>query len=159
MRFKLQRGFTLIELLVVIAIIGVLSSILMVNFIGVKARARDVQRKTSIRMIQAALEQYRADAGSYKDTSLPGCNASFEYTSGGSVTVYIKQMPCDPSLVTQPYFYNPESGVKPTKYCLRTCLENTGDQLTDVKRGFSDASCPTTPTACPSGAAYTITNP
>src|SRR5690348_7093470 len=60
-----QKGFTLVELLIVIAIIGILSTLLMTNFIGVRQRARDAQRKADVRQIQSALELYRADNGSY----------------------------------------------------------------------------------------------
>ncbi len=60
-----QKGFTLIELLVVIAIIGILSSVLMVNFIGVRQRARDAQRKTHLKQLQSAFEVYRSDNGHY----------------------------------------------------------------------------------------------
>ncbi|MDP2672104.1 MAG: type II secretion system protein, partial [Candidatus Daviesbacteria bacterium] len=50
------RGFTLIELLVAIAIIGILSSFLLSNFVGVRQRARDGVRKSDLRQIQSALE-------------------------------------------------------------------------------------------------------
>lgn len=67
---QLRKGFTLIELLVVIAIIGILASVLLVNFIGVRQRARDAQRKTQIKQIQSAFEVYRSDKGQYP--CLPG---------------------------------------------------------------------------------------
>ena len=64
-------GFTLIELLVVIAIIGILTTFLVANFVGVKSRARDGQRKSDLRNIQAALEIYRSDKSVYP-SSIPG---------------------------------------------------------------------------------------
>ena len=57
----LKKGFTLVELLIVVAIIGILSTLLMANFIGVRQRARDAQRKADLRQIQSALELYRSD--------------------------------------------------------------------------------------------------
>src|SRR5437588_640087 len=70
-----SKGFTLIELLVVIAIIGILATIVMVNVLSVRSRARDTQRKSDIRQIQSALELYRADQGSYPN-GLPACNSA-----------------------------------------------------------------------------------
>jgi type II secretion system protein G len=72
---SLENGFTLIELLVVIAIIGILTSVLMVNFIGVRQRARDAQRKTQIKQLQAAFEVYRSDKGQYPCFS-GGCDVN-----------------------------------------------------------------------------------
>ena len=42
---KSQSAFTLIELLVVISIIGALATIFIANFMGIRERARDSQRK------------------------------------------------------------------------------------------------------------------
>src|SRR5579872_5421721 len=60
-----NKGFTLIELLIVLAIIGVLTGLLLANFIGVRERARDAQRKSDVKQIQTALELYRQDNGTY----------------------------------------------------------------------------------------------
>src|SRR3990167_9460895 len=68
------RGFTLIELLVVIAIVGLMSGFLVANFIGIKQRARDGQRKSDLRQIQAALELYRSDNASYPKEVADGVN-------------------------------------------------------------------------------------
>jgi prepilin-type N-terminal cleavage/methylation domain-containing protein len=59
------RGFTLIELLVVIGIIGVLSSIAVVSFSGVRERARDTKRVSDITSIQKALALYESTEFSY----------------------------------------------------------------------------------------------
>ena len=67
------KGFTLIELLVAISIIGVLSSFLLANFVGIRQRARDGVRKSDLRQIQSALELYRSDQSKYPDSPLPGC--------------------------------------------------------------------------------------
>ncbi len=117
-----QKGFTLIELLVVIAIIGVLSSLLMANFIGIRQRARDGQRKSDIRQIQSAVELYRADNGLYPDTNtFPiacGENAPFIFEG----VTYMKNIPCDP-LTDDAYVYVGNA----SNYCVRSCLENTND--------------------------------
>lgn len=147
-----QKGFTLIELLIVVAIIGILSTLLMSNFIGVRQRARDGQRKADLSQMQAALEQYRADVGSYP-SSVPSC--------GGQVAnagvIYMQKIPCDPSGGTyynsgSYYFYGSGSS-----YTITACLENTNDS-----QGTSTA-----PTGNPSGCTtnngsgfyYTVANP
>jgi|SRR3989344_5474436 len=122
---KNKNGFTLIELLIVVAIVGVLASLLMVNFVGIRQRARDAQRKSDIRQIQSALEMYRADQGSYP-TSLSSCSSSL---MGGSPEItYMQKIPCDP-LNTGKYVYTySSSGVT---YSLFSCLENINDSQKD----------------------------
>src|SRR5579885_2349137 len=93
---KKQGGFTLIELLIVIAIIGILSTLLTTNFIGVRQRARDGKRKADLSQIQAALEQYRADQGAYPAT-LPSCTtAPPAFQNASQTTTYMQKIPCDP---------------------------------------------------------------
>lgn len=55
-----QKGFTLIELLIVIGIIGVLLAAGATSYTGTQAKARDTRRRTDIKEIQHALEQYYA---------------------------------------------------------------------------------------------------
>src|SRR6476660_8938524 len=61
----IQRGFTLTELLVVIAIIAILSTFSISNFLTVRSRARDAQRKVDLKQLQSSLELYRSDQGAY----------------------------------------------------------------------------------------------
>jgi type II secretion system protein G len=120
---RLHRGFTLIELLIVIAIIGILSTVLMVNFIGIRERARDARRKSDLRQIQQALELYKADVGDY-----PGTISCGGQIINGS-TVYMTKVPADPS--TGCYGYEkPGEGNPPAPYTLYACLENTSDSDT-----------------------------
>lgn len=130
-------GFTLIELLIVIAIIGILSTLLMANFIGVRQRARDAQRKSDIRQLQAALELYRADTGQYPaggtTTSLnsTACTTSnaFTYTNAsGQTSTYMSLIPCD-SLGSTSWFNNGNYYYSSTgsTYVLIACLENSAD--------------------------------
>lgn len=140
-------GFTLIELLIVIAIIGVLMSIATVNFIVVRQRSRDAQRKTDLIQIQSALEFYRTDSGIYPDTtqfSAAQCGQPFM----NGTAVYMKKIPCDP-LTKTAYQYIPDS--TGTTYTLYACLENTGD--TDK------ATYPGSGTECDSNAYFAVTNP
>lgn len=116
------NGFTLIELLVVIVIIGILSAFLVANFIGVRQRARDAQRKVDLRQIQSALEIYRADNGSYP-TSFAVCGSLF----ASSGITYMQKIPCDPSL-NNSYNYSSDG----TVYSLVACLENNQDSQKDT---------------------------
>jgi prepilin-type N-terminal cleavage/methylation domain-containing protein len=109
-----QLGFTLIELLIVISIIGMISALLMVNVIGAQQRSRDAQRKSGLKQIQAALEQYKNDNGHYPCSSpSAGWQYSYQslwitdYASGGTgcgvngsdmtlSPTYISHVPVDP---------------------------------------------------------------
>ena len=129
-------GFTLIELLIVIAIIGILSTLLMANFIGVRQRARDAQRKSDIRQLQSALELYRADTGQYpaggtttslNSTACPTSNAFVYKNTSGQTSTYMSLIPCDPlgtSWFNGGNYYYTSTG---TTYVLVTCLENSSD--------------------------------
>jgi type II secretion system protein G len=154
---KINKGFTLIELLIVIAIIGVLATLLMANFIGVRQRARDAQRKSDARQIQAALEIYRSDNQAYPpvgsgDGNLPGttsCKASLKSPDHNST--YMASIPCDPTggsyIYTYPY-PNPTSA----GYKLVACLENGSDSQKDLSG--KDASCPAA-----ANASFTVYSP
>jgi type II secretion system protein G len=142
-----RKGFTLIELLIAIAIISILSGMLMVNFIGQRERVRDGRRKSDLRQIQAALEFYRSDNGSYPASTVftvPGCDHSFQNPPANNVT-YMAKIPCDPSTETL-YNYAP-NGVGNSGYSITACLENVNDSEKD----------PTAQAGC--GVSYTLQNP
>lgn len=128
-----RRGFTLIELLIVVAIIGILATFLMVNFIGVRQRARDAQRKADLRQIQAALELYRADNSQYPDQASVVCGGPISSAGG---TTYMKSVPCDP--IGLLYYYTPSPDF--SSYTLTACLENTADPQQDQP---ADGACNT----------------
>ncbi len=118
----MNKGFTLIELLIVIAIIGVLTTIASVNFIGIRERARDAQRKSDLAQIQTALELYRTDRGLYPELAeYPGCDDPIQ----SQTSVYLKNTPCDPES-GDPYDYRPSA--TQADYTLSTCLENENDK-------------------------------
>jgi general secretion pathway protein G len=145
-----QKGFTLIELLVVIVIIGILSSFLLANFVGIKQRARDGTRKSDLRQIQAALELYRSDQGAYPLTAgFLGCNNAL---ASGNVT-YMAKIPCDPTN-TGKYVYGYASNG--STYDLAACLENVNDSQRD------NPINPTHASDCDGGTtnwSYTLHNP
>jgi len=137
-----KKGFTLIELLVAISIIGVLSSFLLVNFIGVRQRSRDGVRKSDLRQIQSALELYRADQGNYP-SSLPGCGSSL--ITGEAI--YMQKIPCDPSGGAA-YTYSAPGN---TSHSIIACLENENDSQLDIPK----TNCPDSTTLWK----YTLQNP
>ncbi len=150
-----RKGFTLIELLVVIAIIGILSSFLLANFIGVRQRARDGVRKSDLRQIQSALELYRSDIGSYPSSVPNSTNGSclsslLSDPVNCSSTVYMKKVPVDPSTVTA-YAYS--FGVGNTTYSLIACLENDKDPQLDNFPTPTHTNCNSTTWR------YTLQNP
>ena len=60
-----QKGFTLIELLVVIAIIGILSTVAMTSLNGARKKSRDAVRKSDMKQISSAMEQYYLEHNTY----------------------------------------------------------------------------------------------
>lgn len=60
-----QRGFTIIELLIVIAIIAILAGLVLNNFQGAQAKARDTQRVTDTNNVHSKLEEYYNENGAY----------------------------------------------------------------------------------------------
>lgn len=120
-----QPGFTLIELLVVIAVIGILSSLIVVNFNAARERARDVERKSDLDQMKKALRLYYNDNNEYPDpTIFPNWGLPFE-SSGREVT-YMSVLPEDPKPGVD-YLYDqvPADG---QTFCLRAILENKSDQ-------------------------------
>ena len=127
--FSFQKGFTLIELLVAISIIGVLSSFLLANFVGIRQRARDGVRKSDLRQIQSALELYRSDQGSYPSAPLPSCGSPLQDGSTPPI-VYVRKIPCDPSSADV-YVYSAPGN---TSYSIIACLENGNDAQLDIPK-------------------------
>ena len=62
---KRSEGFTIVELLIVIIIIGILATLVVVQFTNQQKKARDTKRKTDIGAIQTHLEAYYAENGKY----------------------------------------------------------------------------------------------
>ncbi|MFI5265216.1 MAG: type II secretion system protein [Candidatus Levyibacteriota bacterium] len=141
-RSKKERsiGFTLIELIVVIAVIGILGVVLItiLNPAAQIRKSRDSVRKTALKQIQSALEQYFNDTGGYPTTSCfsgtAGCwTVGAGSFLGASAATYMPSLPQDPiqsgadcttSSSYGYYYYTPDSG---KTYQLITRLENTSD--------------------------------
>jgi type II secretory pathway pseudopilin PulG len=91
-------AFSAIELLVVCAVIGILAVLIVINMGASRKRAQDSNRKSSIASYRTAIEQYRADRGTYfiYSVKLGGCpgDGNIKCTDGdvGS-TLAIKTQP------------------------------------------------------------------
>ena len=82
-KIKNESGFSLIELLVVISIIGVLTAVLMINFVGARERSRDSQKIQDLNNLKNALRMYYNDNQSYPaDKYVILGNGFTGYTSG-----------------------------------------------------------------------------
>jgi len=64
-QLKQARGFTLIELLVVLAIIGTLLTLAVPSYIQHLDRSREVVLQENLSVMRQAIEQYRADTGTW----------------------------------------------------------------------------------------------
>lgn len=135
-----KNGFTLLELIVVMAIIGILSTMIIGNFVTSQMRARDTKRKNDLTQIQRALEQYINDHGTYplsSDTTnggtIVGCGANAqapescawgsEFSLGNPKTIYMIELPEDTRAGTQ-YVYRSQG----TRYQIYMGLENEEDK-------------------------------
>lgn len=126
-------GFTLIELLTAIGIISLMFAF-MLSFIDPVLqlkKARDGVRKSDLKQMQAALEMYRADMGSYpaasaSDALQPNCGTT-SLGNASCTVIYLQKIPKDPNTATD-YKYKANG----TAYCIRSCLENTKDSQRDL---------------------------
>lgn len=149
-----SESFTLIELLIVIAIIGILSALLIPNYMGVRERARDTQRKSDLKNIQTALEMYKSDQNppAYPDPDLPAAGSCWSSGPGCTENIYMNKVPGDPNRTSKDYYYDVDNTT--LTYTLCTCLENVADP--DALSGDCDV---VNYTCTPSGKYYQLTQP
>jgi prepilin-type N-terminal cleavage/methylation domain-containing protein len=141
----IKQGFTIIELLIVIAIIAILALLVLNNFQGAQAKARDTQRRTDMNNVHGKLEEYYNETGGYPNenlttTLLAGMDAgSIEDADGDSMafTFSTGTTPVDPTTDNQnEYAYaawgcsaatttptTPTTPTSCTKYVLETFIE------------------------------------
>lgn len=140
---KHSQGFSLLELLVVISIIGILVSIGTVAFTTAQQKSRDSRRRSDVKAMQDAFEQYKADTGTY-DT----CSAMASYDAG-SGPIMPGGLPADPKN-SGDYIYNTSTGCSADTYCVCAFLES----------GTGNADAPTAATCSynSGGPYYCLTN-
>lgn len=125
---RIKNAFTLVELLVVISVIGVLTGILLPNFVSSRERARDAKRKQDLADIKSALRMYYNDNQSYPP--LGGLSAISPD--------YIQTLPIDPATEDD---YGYCVSVDGDKFALYTMLENTADQSINADNGECVSVC------------------
>lgn len=134
-----RNGFTLIEILVVMLLIAILATIGAGSFISSQQKGRDSRRKSDLKQISIGLEAYFNDTGTYPTSSaqgeIIGCAGGTVCSWGGEFsdavgTVYMVQIPEDPSRNMDYYYYSPTG----EWYQIYTRLENVYDRdvVTDV---------------------------
>lgn len=145
---KPKKGFTLIELIIVIAIIGVLTALIMPNFMAGRIRARDSAKKTDARSVKQAIQMYYNDYQAYPDDA--SSNTDIDCDSGAGVSAcgdsftvseatYMKQLPTS----FRYYEDNANDG-----YLLQVTLENASDEDMINSRTTCAQECTNTGSAC-----------
>lgn len=163
----MKKGFTLIELLVVIAIIAVIVAFSVTNYVGIRARAKDVKKKTELIGVKNALRLYYTDFNIYPGpattttnnfngcgTASPPaascastCSGKFAWGTTGCDTVLMKQLP--PST---DYTWSYRQMASGDDFCLWVSLENVSDA--DVVK--SQAKCSTSCSAVVPSTSYVL---
>lgn len=131
-----NKGFTLIELVVSMAIIAILAAAGLSSFTTSQIKGRDGRRKSDLNQLSRALELYYNDYGQYPAGTnglimscgglcITECNwgAGPFCSSRNTETIYMQQLPKDPSSTSRQYYYY-SSG---TTYALYSWLENNND--------------------------------
>jgi len=113
--YKRHSGFTLLELIIAVAVVAILMTIVMVNFGPAREQARDAQRQTDLRTVEAALVLYKNKYGRYPeacngpttntnvvwsgqmDTDFECSNSTVNYAAA-LVPEFLPRLPIDPKL-------------------------------------------------------------
>jgi len=119
----MRNGFTLIELLVVIIVLGLLAALVGPRILGRVSEARSATARTQMELLDAALDNYRLDNGSYPATD-QGLTALESKPTHDPVPLnwrgpYLKRdVPNDPW--GRPYIYKSPGEHNPAGYDLST---------------------------------------
>ena len=130
-----RRGFTFVEILIVIGILGILTTLIMGNYITSLKRGRDGRRKADLMEIKTALMMYHNDFGGFPghngDNKILGCTDGLQVCNWGEkweVTttsmIYMKILPSDPLTSVDYQYAQMDSG---NDFCLWTALEYGDD--------------------------------
>jgi len=144
-----RKGFTLIELVVAVAIVLVITSIVMINVVHGRARARDQQRIADLNTIAQAMTQYNSEERYYPYWEMTGSKKGiFNYKNNNQCTQsypciydasagsswrnfldnYLKSRPIAPKKgESKQYFYNSsdDASTPPTHFSVGARLESS----------------------------------
>jgi len=96
-----RKSFTLLEMLIVLGIIAIIISIMSVSYATTQKKSRDAKRKSDIKNMQNALEQYYSSCGYVYPTNILGAPIAC-----GASPAIMNSIPVDPRTAT-PYIYTP----------------------------------------------------
>lgn len=91
----MRKGYTLIELVIVMSILLILIAVGATSYTASIRRSHDAARKADIKLIQAALEQYRNKNGSYPERGWVNSTQAQPWITE-LTPEYIKELPKDP---------------------------------------------------------------
>jgi len=123
--YQKPLGFTLVELIIVMAILGLLATVGLASFRSSQIKGRDAQRKNDLGQLQRGLEAYYNDKGRYPITvDFPSAGSPWQDTllSGETGTLYMKEIPADPTAYDYVYWSDG------TSYKIFAHLENQKDK-------------------------------
>jgi general secretion pathway protein G len=86
---KSTSGFTIVELIIVVVVISILAAIIIVSFNASQQKARNATRLTDLKLMQDAVETYRAQNGTYPSTTNAWRGRCSVPTVAVSTSVYI----------------------------------------------------------------------
>jgi prepilin-type N-terminal cleavage/methylation domain-containing protein len=132
MQSNFSKGFTLIELLVTTAIISILATIGLVSYGETMKSARDGKRRTDLREIQNAYEQYYSVCGNLyptitvsNPTTAPGISVNPVICNSPSSNL----LPTFPSDPKDKYFYYCQTNCAGSSYKICGRLESDGSEI------------------------------
>lgn len=135
------RGFTLVELMIAICVITLLLLMGIVSFPYVLKKARDAKRKTDLRYIQNAFEQYYSACGNKYPVITPSAALTGSLTCATVTDTFITY-PNDPLGSG----YQCVSECSTSKYTV--CPPVIGSQYLETESNCIPVTPPATPVCC-----------
>lgn len=125
MKDEKKKGFTLAELLIAISILAIMFIAVAVNYKNQTDRAYDVARKTDLRKMKTAFDEYFADRGCFPAaTDIVDENCG---TSVAGLSSYMPKLLCDPMRKTAYKYILVDSSNPCLGYVLLAQLAVTSD--------------------------------